>query len=528
MKKQFKKVVSFALALAMIVGVSTPISGDAKKAGKPKLSNKKITVKVGQKKKLTMKNTKKKVKWSVKSGKKNITLTGKKKTSVSIKGKKVGKAVVLAKIGKKKYTCTVTVKKATPDVTKAPDVTKTPVATNTPEPVVTEAPTETPAQEAVPDVTIDLTKCSQTVFTSSPAKLGFADQLDSRFDLKYYSKVTVTWEAKYTDDDTSTHSAGKIGLPTNEDDFSGYADGVALSYDFTGANTSLTISLSGDGIEGKPLGINIQPANASWSWPETLEEVKITSIVFTAKKNAVYDDPNAPVVATPTPGPTYAPEEFQYEGLDISWIDPEKPMVAFTFDDGPIGTAEDGDSMIIQNALKKYGAHATFFYIGQSINSEEKIEEIRMAHEAGFEIGNHSYGWTSMKSQKEEAVKESIEKTNALLQEITGYENFLFRAPELAISQTMKNYIKAPFINATIDSKDWTGADAATIMNNVKAAGDGDIVLMHEFNSHAAECIDELLDYYINDMGYQVVSVSELFAVKGKKLMTGSVYSSAK
>ena len=31
---------------------------------------------------------------------------------------------------------------------------------------------------------------------------------------------------------------------------------------------------------------------------------------------------------------------FVYDKLDISWIDPEKPMIAFTFDDGPVGSSD--------------------------------------------------------------------------------------------------------------------------------------------------------------------------------------------
>ena len=67
---------------------------------------------MGEAVKIQLKNNKKKVKWSITSGKKNVTLSKKKKTGVTIKGKKAGKAKVQAKIGKKKYVCKVTVKKA--------------------------------------------------------------------------------------------------------------------------------------------------------------------------------------------------------------------------------------------------------------------------------------------------------------------------------------------------------------------------------------------------------------------------------
>ena len=77
-----------------------------------KLSKKTVTVKIGKTVKLKLKNNKKKVKWTVISGKKNVTLSKKKKTGVTIKGKKPGTAKVQAKIGKKKYVCKVKVKKA--------------------------------------------------------------------------------------------------------------------------------------------------------------------------------------------------------------------------------------------------------------------------------------------------------------------------------------------------------------------------------------------------------------------------------
>ena len=100
--------------------------------------SKKLMVKVGQSKKLKLKNNKKKVTWKVVSGKKNITLKSRKKTGVTVKGRKKGTAKVQAKIGKKKYTCKVTVKakaKAKPK------------ATPTPKPTPTATPTKKPGQD---------------------------------------------------------------------------------------------------------------------------------------------------------------------------------------------------------------------------------------------------------------------------------------------------------------------------------------------------------------------------------------------
>ena len=76
---------------------------DAK--AKVKLNKKKLVLTVGKKAKLKVKGTKKKVKWS--SSKKKIATVTKKGV---VKAKKKGTAKIVAKIGKKKYTCKVVVK----------------------------------------------------------------------------------------------------------------------------------------------------------------------------------------------------------------------------------------------------------------------------------------------------------------------------------------------------------------------------------------------------------------------------------
>lgn len=143
--KKIKK--GFALLLVFVMAVSViPQSVFAAKK-KVKLSKKAVTVAVGESVKIQLKNNKKKVKWSITSGKKNVTLSKKKKTGVIIKGKKAGKAKVQAKIGKKKYVCKVTVKKAATADNENPNNGKT---TAEPTQVLSQAPTV--SQQPVPPV----------------------------------------------------------------------------------------------------------------------------------------------------------------------------------------------------------------------------------------------------------------------------------------------------------------------------------------------------------------------------------------
>lgn len=563
MGRKTAKMLGLVLAGSMVISMTSPVA-DA--AAKMSLSKKKITITQGEKVTLKVKKATKKVKWSVTKGKKVIKLSKKKKASVVITGKKAGKAVVTAKAGKKKLTCKVTVKAANTDVqpTQAPatqaPATKAPAtqapATNTPAsspvttaptvseaPVVSEAPTMAPsespkANEPVKNIVIDMSKVSAKTFTSSPAALDFSSQIESRFDLSYFKEVKVGYTLEINEEaDIATITGGKIAVASTTDDLNGYSDGIAFSYNLSSTDeTSTTIDLSGDKVSGSAVGLNVQPMDSAnnYGWPAALKSITITSIEFVAKEGAVYTEGGV----KPTPESTVAPEfessEFHYDGLDQAWIDanidPSKPVVAISFDDGPGGYSKFADyGMQIQNSLKEYGAHATFFYIGAHIkHDEDSRNEVISAKEAGFEVANHSYDSNGLNKEDADTIKEKIQKTDALLKELTGYNNFLFRAPNVAYSDTMFAVIEKPFIDVSVWSKDYvnTTTKEDLVENVTKNLKDGDIINMHSVHEKTAQAVPEILKY-CKDNGIQVVGVSELFAIKGKALMTGEKYNNA-
>ena len=102
------KNIAMILTMALTAGLCQTAAPS--QAATPKLSAKKLTMKVGKTAALKVKKTSKKAKWSIVSGKKNIRLTAKKKTSVKVKAVKAGKAKISCKIGKKKLICKVSVK----------------------------------------------------------------------------------------------------------------------------------------------------------------------------------------------------------------------------------------------------------------------------------------------------------------------------------------------------------------------------------------------------------------------------------
>lgn len=217
---------------------------------------------------------------------------------------------------------------------------------------------------------------------------------------------------------------------------------------------------------------------------------------------------------------------WRYEKLDTSWIDPSRPMIAFAFDDGPVSSTYHTSGMRIIDTLRQYNQHATFFYWGNRINDSNK-DEIGYANYVGCEIGNHTWTHTDMTKLDQWQINNEIEQCRAKLQEITGLTSFLVRPPYLSVNDTVKNTVNVPMVTCSLDTKDWNNGSYDSIFNKLKNAQDGDIILMHETYDATAAAVEAAVPYLVN-RGYQIVSVSELAAVKGRSLQKGEVYNSFK
>lgn len=125
--KKFNKSLAITLILSLCLTLAAPV--DAK--SKVKLNITKATLSIGGSINLKLLNNRKKVTWKS-SNKKVASVTKKGK----VKAKKKGKASIVAKVGKKKYTCKVTVGSASKKNTSkknTKNVKKTAVPTTTPE-----------------------------------------------------------------------------------------------------------------------------------------------------------------------------------------------------------------------------------------------------------------------------------------------------------------------------------------------------------------------------------------------------------
>ena len=146
--RTIKKFLATALTMAMCVTMIGTANVSA--ATKVKLNKTKATVEVGKSVTLKVKGTKAKVKWLTSNKKVAVVKKGK------VTGKKAGKAVITAKVGKKAYKCKVTVKKAIKEQeTTKPVETVKPATPATVNPVINPTtPTETtkPEETTTPEV----------------------------------------------------------------------------------------------------------------------------------------------------------------------------------------------------------------------------------------------------------------------------------------------------------------------------------------------------------------------------------------
>lgn len=202
---------------------------------------------------------------------------------------------------------------------------------------------------------------------------------------------------------------------------------------------------------------------------------------------------------------------------EVTSIDPDKPMVALTFDDGPGKRTDE-----LLDALEEYNAHATFFVLGTNV--ERYPEEIKKMKKIGCEVGNHSYDHADLSKLKRKGIEKQVDATNDMVKDITGFGVALMRPPYGAISETMKKQLDQPMILWNIDTLDWKTRNAKkTIKSVMKDVKDGDIILLHDIHSETIDAALKLIPK-LQEEGYQLVTVSEMAAAKGVNLEAGERY----
>lgn len=207
-------------------------------------------------------------------------------------------------------------------------------------------------------------------------------------------------------------------------------------------------------------------------------------------------------------------------------IDPEKPIIALSFDDGPGPNTSE-----LLETLANYGATATFFMCYANGSGFRVYSDVvRQVYNSGNEVANHTQNHPQLNKCSAAKIDEEVNGNAEKLEELVGKgQRFLLRPPYGAFNDTVKQVANVPLIIWSVDTLDWKYKTQSNctelIMKEVKAqAKDGGIILMHDIHKTSCEAVKTVLPWLIQQ-GYQVCSVSEMFEARGVELENGVSYS---
>ena len=200
-------------------------------------------------------------------------------------------------------------------------------------------------------------------------------------------------------------------------------------------------------------------------------------------------------------------------------LDPGKPMVALSFDDGPNAKT----TSVILDTLEQNHGSATFFMVANRLSKQGNADCAKRMVSLGCQLGNHTYDHSHY--GKDVTPADITNGINAI-KNATGYVPSVFRPTGGYLSDTIKNNAAAPICLWSVDTNDWKYKDAARIGKYVlDHAQDGDIILMHDIYKTSAEAVQKFVPELVK-RGFQIVNIAELAYYKDAEMQNGHVYSS--
>jgi peptidoglycan-N-acetylmuramic acid deacetylase len=212
----------------------------------------------------------------------------------------------------------------------------------------------------------------------------------------------------------------------------------------------------------------------------------------------------------PPTGNASAEELKKYNAYFIG--DTTQNTIYLTFDCG----YENGNTELILDALKKHDVKATFFVVGNFLETSPEIVKRMIAE--GHTVGNHTYHHLDMSSiSSMDAFKKETQDVENLFEQITGTPITKFYRPpqgkynieNLKMAQEL-GYHTFFWSLAYVDwYQDKQPTKDEAFGKLLKRIHPGAIVLLHSTSSTNAQILDELLTKW-EEMGYTIKPLTEL------------------
>ena len=212
----------------------------------------------------------------------------------------------------------------------------------------------------------------------------------------------------------------------------------------------------------------------------------------------------------PPTGNASAEELKKYDAYFIG--DTTQNTIYLTFDCG----YENGNTEPILDALKKHDVKATFFVVGNFLETSPEIVKRMIAE--GHTVGNHTYHHLDMSAiSSMDAFKKETQDVENLFEQITGTPITKFYRPpqgkynieNLKMAQEL-GYHTFFWSLAYVDwYQDKQPTKDEAFGKLLKRIHPGAIVLLHSTSSTNAQILDELLTKW-EEMGYTIKPLTEL------------------
>ena len=191
---------------------------------------------------------------------------------------------------------------------------------------------------------------------------------------------------------------------------------------------------------------------------------------------------------------------------------------ALTFDDGP----KEKNTPKVLDALMETGARATFFVIGNLIKDNRFL--VQREHDDGHAIGSHNWHHGNVLKSSDHALRIMPEKVNTAMIKSIGIPVRYDRVPGGRYPRMIKVKVGWAYIQWSLDTYDWRGLSTAKVLKKVKSQiHDGDIILCHDIKDHTPESTRQIVRY-LEEEGYMLLTIDELFAKDGVQLEKYKVY----
>ena len=217
------------------------------------------------------------------------------------------------------------------------------------------------------------------------------------------------------------------------------------------------------------------------------------------------------------------PEQEAVRDEAVRRVDPDKPMIALTFDDGP----GPGTRRILR-ALESVDGRATFCMVGDRVR--DYAQTARMVASQGSEIATHTLSHPNLAKLSAGEVRAELEQSIAAIEQVTGVRPGVLRPPYGSTSEDVQQVCREMGVviaNWNVDTEDWRVRDADAILNHVlDNARDGAIVLCHDLYPETAAAMERAVEA-LAAQGYQLVSVSELLEARAGGGSAGKIYYAA-